>query len=85
MTLEQYLLDNINKGNIDFCLRAQKDADENVSFYIHPDGVDGTTLDYYVIGHETLSKPNMDFLRSVTGDKLKDVLTTMRIVRIAQT
>lgn len=50
-TLEQYLADDIGRGVIDHHLRASRDADGKVTFYIHPAGVDGDTLDYVVRGN----------------------------------
>ncbi len=49
-TLEQYLRDNIIAQTIDFRIRASIDVLGLVSFYIHPDGKDGDTLDFYVSG-----------------------------------
>ena len=47
-TLEQYLRENSNKGVIDHAIRAQINDNGWVSFYIHPHGVDGDTLDFGV-------------------------------------
>ena len=47
-TLEQYLRENSNKGVIDHAIRAQINDNGWVSFYIHPHGVDGDTLDFDV-------------------------------------
>lgn len=50
-TLEQYLADDISRGVIDHHLRASRDANGKVTFYIHPAGVDGDTMDYVVRGN----------------------------------
>ena len=47
-TLEQYLRENSNKCVIDHIIRAQVNDNGWVSFYIHPHGVDGETLDFDV-------------------------------------
>ena len=44
-TLEEYLRQNIERGVIDHSLRAEIDADGHVNFYIHPESVDGETVD----------------------------------------
>ena len=54
ISLRQYLKDEIQKGNIDFSLRASVDEDGVVSFYIHPQGKDGTTEDFKLIGERVL-------------------------------
>lgn len=46
--LEQYLRENHEKGVIDHVIRAQVNNDGWVSFYIHPHGIDGETLDFDV-------------------------------------
>ena len=58
--LEQYLRDNIEKGIIDFSLRAAIDDIDRrtgekftrpmVTFYIHPANVSGDTADFIVSG-----------------------------------
>ena len=51
-TLEQYLRENVQKGAIDHMIRASVDSDGWVTFYIHPHGVDGDTLDFSVSGDQ---------------------------------
>lgn len=46
-TIEEYLRDNYAKGVTDHVIRAQV-SDRWVSFYIHPQGVNGDTLDFDV-------------------------------------
>jgi len=50
-TLEQYFKDCSEKNIIDFSLRAEatKQYDTKTRFYIHPEGKDGDTLDFYVL------------------------------------
>ncbi len=50
MTFEQYLRENLERGVIDFSLRASGGA--ATQFYIHPTNVAGETPDYLVIGNE---------------------------------
>jgi len=50
-TLETYLVDAEHKGVIDHRLRIQRGRVGEVRFYIHPDGVDGDTLDFEVQGN----------------------------------
>jgi hypothetical protein len=49
MTLEGYFRQSIIGGKIDFRLRICSSA-QGISFYIHPLGADGETLDFYVRG-----------------------------------
>ncbi|MHC5759748.1 hypothetical protein [Nostoc sp.] len=49
-TLENYFQLHDGKA-IDFRLRVQKDQNNQYSFYIHPQGVDGETWDFKVIGN----------------------------------
>jgi hypothetical protein len=46
--LEEYLKESIENNNIDHAIRTQIDSDGKVSFYIHPYGADGDTLDFKV-------------------------------------
>lgn len=50
-TLEQYLKENAENGIIDHSIRS-----DGKTFYIHPDGKDGDTLDFEVDGNNL--KPN---------------------------
>jgi len=47
-SLEEYLRENFSKGIIDHAIRANIDSKDIVSFYIHPAGHNGDTLDYIV-------------------------------------
>ena len=47
-TLHQYLKENLEKNVIDHSIRAKLEADGAVTFYIHPNGHDGDTLDFEV-------------------------------------
>jgi hypothetical protein len=49
-TLENYFQLHDGKA-IDFRLRVQKDQNNQYSFYIHPQDVDGETWDFKVIGN----------------------------------
>lgn len=55
-TLEEYLLENIEKGFIDHSLRAQIDEDGSVSFYIHANGHNSDTLDFWVLNDKLTPK-----------------------------
>ena len=50
-TLEQYLRDAAGDNTIDFRIRATGYTSAPTSFYIHPMGKDGDTLDFTVIGN----------------------------------
>ena len=54
-TLEEYLLENLKNLVIDHAIRANINAEGAITFYIHPNGVDGDTLDFKVNGN-TLQK-----------------------------
>ena len=59
MTLEEFLKDHpIGR----FCLKTQRIAPD-VHIIIHPDGVDGPTLDYVVVGNELV--PLLDMTKDV--------------------
>jgi hypothetical protein len=47
-TLEQFLTENVEKGVIDFSLRATQEDKYTVRFYIHALGHDSETLDFMV-------------------------------------
>ena len=51
-SLEQYLRNGVEFGGVaDYALRAQVASDGRVVFYIHPNGVDGDTADFEVMGN----------------------------------
>ena len=51
-TLEQYFRDALERSNwVDHAIRCDVKADGSVSFYIHPYGKDGDTLDFRVEGN----------------------------------
>lgn len=50
-TLEQFFRDAAAVGVIDFSLRATVVDAERVTFYLHPHGKDGETLDFTVTGN----------------------------------
>lgn len=54
-TLENYLR-NADEylGIIDFKIRANVEENGNVTFYIHPDGFDGDTMDFQVVGNSLI-------------------------------
>lgn len=49
-TLEQYLRENLEKITIDHILRVIE-KDGQITFYIHPMGANGDTLDFVVNGN----------------------------------
>lgn len=55
-TFEQYLHAEIEEGKIDFRIRAQKNANGHVEFYIHPLDKNGDTRDYEVAGDTVYPK-----------------------------
>jgi len=52
MNIENYLRSLIQRGIIDFHLRAEIANDGRVTFCIHPDGKDGETADFEVAGNQ---------------------------------
>ena len=58
MTLEQYLRDCYTANVIDHSVRCRVVGDA-VTFYIHPAGKDGDTLDFLVNGNTLLPDPNV--------------------------
>lgn len=61
-TLADYIRENIERKEphsvSSHSLSAELHEDGKISFYIHPDGVDGETLDFWVIGNELTTKKN---------------------------
>lgn len=64
-TLEHYLVTAMAAGLIDHKMRALKGADGKVTFYVHPAGADGETLDFVVRGNSLV--PNVT---SESGDRM---------------
>lgn len=54
-TLERYFHENMDRDVVDFAVRARHYGNGQIGFYIHPDGRDGETLDFYVAGNELLN------------------------------
>lgn len=46
MTLSRFLRKEINRGHIDFAVRADINEDNDVAFYIHTQGYDSDTLGF---------------------------------------
>lgn len=70
-TFEQFLRDNSETG-VDFHLRVTKHSDGLISFYIHPQGRDGETYDYYARGLSLDPKQAFDNLvNAIFKDKPK--------------
>lgn len=57
MTLEELLRSHPNGR---FSLNTNGVTPDRVRVYIHPDGEDGKTLDYYVIGNELFPVVDLD-------------------------
>jgi len=51
-SFEDYLHRSLKAGNIDFNMRAQKDLAGTITFYIHPQNIDGETGDFIVFGYD---------------------------------
>ena len=51
-TLERYFHENLDRDVIDFAVRARHYGNGQIGFYIHPNGRDGETLDFNVVGNE---------------------------------
>lgn len=63
-SFEQYLLNELADGKIDFHIRAHVEADGHPVFYIHPDGKDGTTLDFIVLHNCLIARQVFDPIES---------------------
>jgi hypothetical protein len=67
MSLFEYLEQNLKRTEpypvTDHVLRAEQHEDGRISFYIHPQGVDGATPDFWVEGN-TLRKKTFEEPRS---------------------
>ncbi len=70
-TLEQYLRDASVDNTIDFRIRATAYTSAPTSFYIHPQGKDGETLDFTVIGNALVSNGGggLDFGAAIAAMK----------------
>lgn len=55
-SLEAYLRDSCSRNVIDHSIRARVDSDGSLTFYIHPSGVDGDTLDFVVCGNTLIQE-----------------------------
>jgi hypothetical protein len=51
-SFEEYLRSENAKAHIDFRIRTIRGPNNELDFYIHPDGADGDTLDFEVRGNE---------------------------------
>lgn len=70
-TLEQYFAENIEKHIIDHKLRTTATSD-GLTFYIHPDGYDGDTLDFLVKGNNLTPYQNGVQANNLSLDSLYD-------------
>ena len=52
---------------IDHALRADVAADGTVSFYVHPHGVDGDTLDFVVAANQLIPKYVVDDMKAAAA------------------
>jgi hypothetical protein len=53
-TLQQYLSEASERGTVSHVLTSFVDGQGNVSFYIHPQNVSGSTLDFVVVDNNLL-------------------------------
>lgn len=65
--LETYFRNTIQNGCIDHALRATVGNDGVISFYIHPYGKDGDTLDYVVSGDTLIPKDIVDSFKEAAA------------------
>lgn len=56
-TFEKYLAENLERGVIDHAIRVRAGEDGKPVFYIHPQGVDGDTLDFTVDANRLCAFP----------------------------
>ena len=61
-TMEQYLRNGLVSHIIDYEIRVTISNENRITFYIHPKGKDGETLDFEVKGNILL--PNKDIVYS---------------------
>lgn len=57
-TFEKFLSDVLDKGHCDFSLMAKKSQQGEVTFYIHPNNIDGETVDFVVQGNTLIPIQN---------------------------
>ena len=78
-TLQQYFEENCARQVIDHALRADIAPDGTVSFYIHPQNVDGDTLNFVVDGNQLLAKYAVDDFKAaaIANPIPDDVLAIM--------
>jgi hypothetical protein len=80
MNLYKYLDRNLSRADptpaIDFSIRAEKHPDGRISFYIHADGRDSDTEDYWVDGNK-LTEKRLAF-EPLPESVRKDVLNATR-------
>lgn len=58
-SLEDYLRDDYQRGVIDHAIRASVDDEGVVTFYIHPHGKDGDTMDFEVHRNRLMPNPRV--------------------------
>jgi len=61
-SLEDYFRNYLKDGIIDFSVRAREKANGHITFYIHPAGKDGKTVDFEVFGLQLVSDPDISYL-----------------------
>ena len=68
VTFEAFLRTHLNRGIIDFSVRARKKFNGRITFYIHPQGQDGDTFDYEVDGMNLRPDPDVQYQEQETAE-----------------
>ena len=61
-SLEAFFRKHLNKGIIDYSVRAHEKENGHITFYIHPSGCDGDTVDFEVSGLQLVPDPDISYL-----------------------
>lgn len=72
--LEEMLSKCLENGHIDFRLRARRETNGEVVFYIYPDSVNGDTLDFIVRGNE-LTQTHLETVEPETKNEFVNAST----------
>lgn len=58
MSFRKYLEKELAEGKIDFAFRAAETEDGHIYFYVHPQGQDGDTRDFYLNANNQVIEVN---------------------------
>lgn len=70
-TLQEYLNENYSKAHNLFTLSTYGPNDKYIHIYIHPQGVDGETIDFTLIGNHLISQYTEEDAKRLGGLLMK--------------